>query len=233
MLLFYQPDLIPDAPTLPPDESRHCIKVLRRQVGDHLHVVDGKGTFCEGIITLADPKRCAFDIARTWAEPIRPYSVHLVIAPTKNLDRMEWLAEKAVEIGIDQLSFVQCDHSERNVLKTDRIVKKAVAAMKQSGRASLPVTHELQSFSQRLAQPTEADQRFLAYVDPKNSLHLQHAARAGLSYEVWVGPEGGFSEREVAMAQAAHFDIVSLGAYRLRTETAGLMACAALHLINA
>ena len=231
---FYQPHISYDAPTLPPDESRHCIKVLRQQVGDSLEVVDGRGTFYEGIIAQANPKQCAFDITRSWSEPLRSYSVHLAIAPTKNLDRMEWLVEKAVEVGVDRLSFVQCDHSERRVLSTDRLVKKAVAAMKQSGRATLPMIGELQSFEHFLAEAAqrEGQQRLLAYVDSANPTHLASIAQPNASYEVLVGPEGGFSEQEVARANEANYEIVSLGPYRLRTETAGLMVCTTLHAIN-
>lgn len=232
MSLFYQPDLVTEAPTLPPDESRHCIKVLRQQPGDPLEVVDGKGTFYEGIITRADPKRCAFAITNVRHEPARSYAVHLIIAPTKNLDRIEWLVEKTVEIGVDQLSFVQCEHSERRVLKTERLLKKAVAAMKQSGRATLPTISELQPLSRWLEHPSEADQRFLAYVDPHNPKRLQQTAQPGQSYEILVGPEGGFSQQEVAMARDASYAVVSLGLYRLRTETAGLVACTALNLVN-
>ena len=234
MSLFYQPALSLDAPTLPADESRHCIKVLRQQAGDSLEVVDGRGTYYEGVITQANSRQCTFDITRSWSEPTRSYSIHLAIAPTKNLDRMEWLVEKAVEIGIDQLSLVRCERSERRVLKPDRLIKKAVAAMKQSGRATLPIIHELQSLDQFLKRPSQimAQQRFIACVDSANPLHLMQAARPGVSYEVLVGPEGGFSEAEVAQAQAMHYQLVSLGPYRLRTETAGLMVCSTLQVMN-
>lgn len=232
MLLFYQPNLDPQSPTLPPDESRHCVRALRRQRGDTIRVVDGRGSYYEGIITRADPQRCAFDITRSEQEASRDYDVHLAIAPTKNLDRTEWLIEKAVEIGIDRLSFVRCAHSERRVLKTERLVKKAVAAMKQSGRATLPVMDELQAFGQWLSHLPAGQQRFIAYVDPQNPILLSHAATPKASYVVLVGPEGGFSQAEVAAAQAAYFAVVSLGPYRLRTETAGLMTCATLSLIN-
>lgn len=232
MSTFYQPELDPAAPTLPPDESRHCTKVLRHQVGDAIRVVDGKGTYYEGTIRRADARQCAFDITQTAHEARRDYAIHLAIAPTKNLDRMEWLVEKAVEIGIDRLSFVRCEHSERRVLKTERLMKKAVAAMKQSGRASLPVIRELQPLDRFLARPTEASQRLLAYVDPANPVQLNRVAQPNASYEVLVGPEGGFSQAEVAAARAVGYVVVSLGPYRLRTETAGLLVCTTLNLLN-
>ena len=234
MPTFYQPELSLEAPMLPSDESRHCVKVLRQQPGDSLTVVDGRGTFYEGTITQAHPKACAFDIVRSWSEPVPSYSIHLAIAPTKNLDRTEWLVEKAVEIGVNELSFIRCDHSERRVLKTDRLLKKAIAAMKQSGRATLPVVHELQPLERFLAQDNSAKslQQFMAYVNPDNPHHLAHAARSGSSYVILVGPEGGFSQQEVAHAKDSKYSIVSLGPYRLRTETAGLMACATLQLVN-
>ena len=234
MTLFYQPDLSLDTPVLPPDESRHCVKVLRRQAGDAIEVVDGRGTYYAGTITQADPKQCSFSITRSWSESDRPYTIRLIIAPTKNLDRTEWLVEKAVEIGVDRISFVRCEHSERRVLKTDRLLKKAVAAMKQSGRARLPRLDELQPLSRCLASSAESAtlQRMMAYVDPDNPAHLAQVARPGAPYEVLVGPEGGFSDQEVEQARAAGFQLVSLGPYRLRTETAGLTVCATLQSIN-
>lgn len=232
MFLFYQPDLDTRAPTLPPDESRHCVRVLRQGSGDVIRVVDGKGSYYRGVIRQADPGRCTFAIVDEQPEPVPDYQIHLAIAPTKNLDRTEWLVEKAVEIGVHQISFIQCAHSERRVLKLDRLTKKAIAAMKQSGRATLPKINKLRLLAHFLAQPTTAKQRFIAYVNPENPRTLFQAAQSQSSYEVLVGPEGGFSQEEVAAAQAAGFESVSLGPYRLRTETAGLMACAGLHTVN-
>ena len=232
MFTFYQPDLDRAAPALPPDESKHCARVLRQQPGDAIRVVDGRGNYYEGVLQRVDARRCAFEVIKTWPEARLNYAIHLAIAPTKSLDRTEWMIEKAVEIGVDQVSFVCCAHSERRVLKLDRLTKKAVNAMKQSGRASLPHLRALQTFQQFLSVSNGASQRFIAYVDPNNTVLLEQAALPSLHYEVLVGPEGGFSPLEVSDAQAAGFQAVSLGPYRLRTETAGLSVCSALNLIQ-
>lgn len=232
MQLFYQPEFDVSNPALPPDESRHCVQVLRRQAGDAITVVDGRGTYYEGVITEANAKRCGFAVEQTRREAIRPFRVHLAVAPTKNLDRTEWLVEKLVEVGVDQLSFIECVHSERRVLKTDRLMKKAIAAMKQAGRATLPVISDLQPLAKFLKEPSEASQRFVAYVDFNNPVRLGQAAQPAGSYVVLVGPEGGFSVPEVDLAKQAGYQVVSLGDYRLRTETAGLLAGITLNLLN-
>ncbi len=233
MQLFYQPELDLSNPALPPDESRHCVQVLRRQVGDAITVVDGRGTYYEAVITEANAKRCSFVVEQTRREAVRPFRVHLAVAPTKNLDRTEWLVEKLVEVGVDQLSFIKCAHSERRVLKTERLMKKAVAAMKQAGRATLPVLDDLQPFATILTSFSQEEQRFIAYVNFSNPTSLKQAAQPRGSYVVLIGPEGGFSEAEVEQAKQAGFHGVSLGDYRLRTETAGLLAGITLNLINA
>ncbi len=232
MQLFYQPELDPACPVLPPDESRHCVQVLRRRAGDPITVVDGRGTYYEATITEPNAKHCGFAVEQTRHEEARPFRVHLAIAPTKNLDRTEWLVEKLVEVGVDQLSFIKCVHSERNVLKTERLIKKAVAAMKQAGRATLPVIDELRPFAAFLKSPVKQQQRFIAYVDFDNPILLKQAAQPVGSYVVLVGPEGGFSDAELAQAKQTGYHGVSLGNYRLRTETAGLVAGLTLNLIN-
>ncbi len=232
MQLFYQPEIDLARPALPPDESRHCVQVLRRQAGDAITVVDGRGTYYEAVISEPSAKRCGFAVEQTRREATRPFRVHLAVAPTKNLDRMEWLVEKLVEVGVDQLSFIRCAHSERSVLKTERLVKKAVASMKQAGRATLPVIDELRLFAAFLKSPVKQQQRFIAHVDFDNPILLKQAAQPMGSYVVLVGPEGGFSQTEVDLAKQAGYHGVSLGGYRLRTETAGLVAGLTLNLIN-
>ncbi len=232
MQLFYQPELDLARPALPPEESRHCVQVLRRQVGDTITVVDGRGTNYKAVITEANAKRCGFAVEQTRREAERPYRVHLAVAPTKNLDRTEWLVEKLVEVGVDQLSFINCAHSERRVLKTERLVKKAIAAMKQAGRATLPMIDDLQPFAGFLKNSLGDQQGFIAHVDFDNPVLLKQAAQPLGSYVVLIGPEGGFSELEVSQARLAGYHGVSLGNYRLRTETAGLVAGLTLNLLN-
>ncbi|MGB3852251.1 MAG: RsmE family RNA methyltransferase [Tunicatimonas sp.] len=231
MPLFYHPALDLTDPALSPDESRHGVQVLRLRAGDPLTVVDGRGTYYEAVVKEANAKRCTLAIERTRREDSRPHRIHLAVAPTKNIDRTEWLVEKAVEVGVDQLSFVVTAHSERRVLKTERLMKKAVAAMKQAGRATLPTINDIQTLSAFLKRPTEA-QRFIAYVEANSNIHLKQLARPTGSYVVLVGPEGGFSPAEVAQAEQSDYRPVSLGSYRLRTETAGLVAALTLNLLN-
>ncbi|WP_234733983.1 16S rRNA (uracil(1498)-N(3))-methyltransferase [Tellurirhabdus bombi] len=230
MHLFYQPNASKE-PFLSEEESRHCVKTLRLGKGDSISVTDGHGNQFSCVIETADPRRCQFRIVDQHAETPRPYSIHLAVAPTKNLDRTEWFIEKAVELGVDRLSFFIGQHSERRVLKTDRVEKIAVAAMKQSLQAYLPQIDPLVAFQEILALP--ADQRFLAHLpegEEKPASLLRTAKPTG-KLLVLIGPEGDFSEKEISAAVQAGFQMVTLGATRLRTETAALAACHILNLL--
>lgn len=228
MQLFYQPDLKNGITTLDSKESRHAIKVLRKQIGDRIDLVDGFGKFYEAEITKADFRKCEFQIISSREEASRPGFRHLAIAPTKNLDRTEWLVEKAVEIGVDRISFVLCQNSERTVLKTDRLVKKAVSAMKQSIKATLPQIDEMVKLK-LFIEHCETPSKFIAYVDFENPTHLKDCLKIGQQSVVLIGPEGDFDPSELDLALQAGFEKVSLGESRLRTETAGL---AAVHILN-
>jgi len=229
--LFYQPLLAEGVHHLDAEESRHAIKVLRRKVGDTLFITDGKGFFYDAVIKVASEKQCTFEITNTTAAPVREYTIHIAISPTKNNERIEWFIEKAVELGIDRVSLIECDHTERAYLKGERLRKVAISAMKQSLKASLPRIDEVTTFKKFL--PTVGEQqRFIAYVDSANPLHLHNAASPRQSYCVLIGPEGDFSQEELNQALAANFQKVSLGQGRLRTETAGLASCHILNLIN-
>lgn len=231
MNLFYQPRLQEGALYLDNEESRHCIKVLRRRTGDPLHITDGAGTFYQAIITVADASKCEFEIVSQQEVPANPWSVHIAISPTKNNDRIEWFVEKCVEIGIDHISLIECDNTERAFVKPDRLEKVAISAMKQSLKARLPVISELQPFAKVIEEASEPF-KFIAYVDHTNPDLLQTVAQPGGRYLVLVGPEGDFSEDELTMATARSFVKVSLGKSRLRTETAGVVACHILNIIN-
>lgn len=231
--LFYQPDLDLGVGYLSEDESRHCIKVLRKKSGEPFLLTDGKGFYYEATIQDANPKQCSFVVTRKYPEPSRNFTIHLAISPTKSPDRLEWMVEKCVEIGIDQISFISCDNSERPWLKTDRLRKVALSAMKQSQRATLPVLSELISFTDFMKTLSGDAQRFMAYVDVSNPNHLMKQAEKARDYVVLIGPEGDFSDAELTLAQQFGFQKVSLGKSRLRTETAGLFACTTLNLINA
>lgn len=230
MHLFYQPDA-EEKPFLSEEESRHCVKTLRLTKGDTIDVTDGRGRRFTSVIEKADPRRCGFRILETVVDAPRPYRIQLAVAPTKNSDRIEWLVEKAVELGIDQLSFFVSKHSERRQLKIDRLEKIAVSAMKQSLQLFMPVIDPLLDFSDVLKHP--ADQRFIAHLpDHGAAAALWKADQPGRTTLVLIGPEGDFSKPELEQALAAGFTMVTLGATRLRTETAALAACHTIHLIN-
>lgn len=230
MQLFYQPEINKGLLQLDPEESRHCVKVLRKREGDKITVVDGDGNFYEVAIVDADPRKCTFTVLSVHKEEKRPFSIHIGIAPTKNADRIEWFVEKAVELGVDEVTFLQCEHSERVKINLERLLKKAVSAMKQSVKASLPQLNEIMPFEE-FAQKAGA-QKFIAYVDQDNPNHLKDMATSKMDYLVMIGPEGDFSAKEVEMARSAGWVAVSLGKSRLRTETAGLAACHILNLLN-
>lgn len=230
MNLFYQPDISTGNLHLDADESRHAITVLRMHAGDVLHLTDGKGAFYQAAITEANPKKCTFTILNKEIISPRPYHISIAVAPTKNIDRMEWFVEKAIEIGVDKIYFILCQNSERKVLNTDRINKIAISAMKQSGQSRLPELTDMVRFRDILQ--LEATQKFICYVDVKNPNLLKTLATPHSNYLVLIGPEGDFSTEEVKLAQDNGFKKVSLGPNRLRTETAALTACQMLNFIN-
>lgn len=232
MNLFYQP-LIPEGIFfLDPEESRHCVKVLRRKSGDAIRVTDGKGFFYDVVISKADARQCSFDIRNKTQANINKYTIHIAISPTKNTDRIEWFVEKAVELGIDKITLIACENAERSFAKTERLEKIAISAMKQSLKAKLPTIEGLTKLDSLLLEVSEEQEQYIAYVDNGNPDHLQKIASPQKNYIVLIGPEGDFSPDELTSAIAKGFKKVSLGKSRLRTETAGLAACHILNLIN-
>lgn len=232
---FYCPD-IASTHILTEEESRHCVRVLRLGEGDTLEVVDGRGVLYECRITLAHPKKCAVEIVRSQAEaPHWHHFITLAVAPTKHLDRMEWMVEKCVEMGVDRIIPLRCRNSERTELKTERLSKIMVAAMKQSLKATLPQLDEMTPFSELMKHQPSGD-RLIAYCDqelPRDQrVTLAGAYNPGHDVTVLIGPEGDFSPEEVEMALEAGFKPVTLGISRLRTETAAVMACAAIHTLD-
>lgn len=230
MPLFYQPGIPQGIHYLDPEESRHAAKVLRLKEGDSIELTDGIGNFYEARITSSNFTKCLFTILNTRLQPARPYRIHIAIAPTKNTDRIEWFVEKSVELGIDQISFAACKNSERKSLVLERLEKLAISAMKQSVQAWLPSFSPLRPFSEIIK--IEAGQKFIAFVDVENPVHLMSAAKAGGDYLVLIGPEGDFTNDELKNALDHGFQKVSLGNHRLRTETAGIAACQVLNLLN-
>lgn len=232
MHVFYTPD-IATSPELPEEEAGHCLRVLRLGVGDEVMLTDGRGYFYRAVISAATGKRCQVRVTETIEqEPFWRGHLHLALAPTKNMDRMEWLAEKATEIGFDELTFLNCRFSERKVIKTERIEKIVVSAVKQSLKARKPVVNELTDFQRFVAQDFPG-QKFIAHCYEGEKPLLQDVLEPGKDALVLIGPEGDFSPEEVAQAEAAGFQPISLGKSRLRTETAALVAVYLMNLKNA
>ncbi|MBP1676177.1 MAG: hypothetical protein H6Q20_736 [Bacteroidetes bacterium] len=232
MTLFYCPT-IEAAAVLSEEESLHAVKVLRLQTGDEIAVVDGKGGYYHARITLAHPKRCAFEIVTAHSGyGKRNYRIHVAIAPTKNMDRLEWFVEKATEIGIDEITPLICRFSERKVVKDERLEKIIVSASKQSVKAYFPKLNSQCTFEEFM-KAHRAQQKFIAHCYDDQKRDLKAEIKPETDVLILIGPEGDFSREELEMAIANHFVPVSLGSSRLRTETAGMVACHTVSLINA
>ncbi len=233
MQIFYTTHIEGDTAELPEGEARHCMQVLRHRPGDEVHFIDGRGGFYTGKIVEGGKKRCRLHILqRDYGRGERPYRLHLAVAPTKPMNRMEWLLEKATELGFDTFTPLLCQHSERRALKTERLEKVVLAAAKQSVKPKLPELRELQSFPGFLAGLQPEEEVLMAYLGEGVKGSLKHNYQPGRDVCLMVGPEGGFSPQEAAAAAEAGVTLVSLGHSRLRTETAALAACHAIHLIN-
>ena len=224
MALFYAPD-IKENWQLPEDEAAHCLRVLRLSVGSKIDITDGKGCFYKAAISSIVGKHCYVEAEEIIEQP-KGWSghLHIAIAPTKNMDRIEWMVEKAVEIGLDELTFLSCRFSERKVIKTDRIERIVVSAMKQSLKARKTVVNEMVDFKRFIASGGGGD-KFIAHCYDGERLLLKDTLAIGRDATILIGPEGDFSPEEVQAALSAGYRPVSLGNSRLRTETAGLVAC--------
>ncbi|MDZ7897923.1 MAG: 16S rRNA (uracil(1498)-N(3))-methyltransferase [Arcicella sp.] len=213
------------------EESRHAVKVLRLSAGDLLYVVDGLGGFYTCKIKNNQGKKCELSIVEEKQSfGIRDFYIHLIIAPTKNMDRIEWMLEKCVEIGIDEISFIQTRYSERKEIKTQRLEKVAVGAMKQSLKAYLPKINEMISWKEFLKKDYSDSQKMIAHLEEGDRKLIQHSAKPKGKYAILIGPEGDFSIEEIRQALEKGYQPVTLGNSRLRTETAGLVACHSLNI---
>lgn len=228
MWLFYTPD-IQDDMQLPEEEAGHCIRVLRMKEGDRIRLTDGKGCFYDAVISTVSGKRCFVHIEKKEEQkPLWSGHLHIAVAPTKLMDRNEWFVEKAVEIGVDEITFLKTDHSERDVIKMERVEKIAVSAMKQSQKATLPLLNGMTSLRSFVERGFDGD-KYIAHCEPGDKILLQDAVVRGHNSLVLIGPEGDFSPLEIEMALKAGFKPISLGPSRLRTETAALVA---VHIMN-
>ena len=232
---FYVPNAT-EHNELPTDEAIHAIRVLRLKIGDDIFLIDGKGTFYEAVVTLANSKHCLYKITqmlvqnKTWKGHI-----HLAIAPTKDISRIEWLVEKATEIGFDEISFLNCQFSERKNLRIDRIERIVISAMKQSRKAWKPIVNNMLSFEDFM-QKEVTGQKFIChcYNEIEKTDFFSNINNSGLfeGITVLIGPEGDFSINEVHQALKQQYKSTTLGNSRLRTETAGLAAVLMANLAN-
>jgi 16S rRNA (uracil1498-N3)-methyltransferase len=231
MQLFYTPD-IRLHPELPEEEARHALRVLRLGEGAEVTLTDGKGSFYKAVIREANPKHCEVRIIERFEQPpLWDFHLHIAIAPTKHMDRTEWFCEKAAEIGIDAITFIDCRFSERREIKLPRLEKVLAGAIKQSGKATLPKLTGMTAFRTLIERPFDG-QTFIAHCAAGEKPLLQHSCRPRGNVLILIGPEGDFSPEEVAEAGARGFEAVSLGKSRLRTETAALAACHTVHIVN-
>lgn len=229
MHLFYVPELTPTTKSiyLSEDESKHACRVLRLKMNDEVSLLDGVGGVYHARIEEDNPKKCLLQIIAVTHEPKPTHEVHIAIAPTKNMDRIEWFVEKATEIGMTELTLLICEHSERKIVKTERLEKILVSAMKQSKRTFIPKLNAVVTFFEFMKQHTQGA---LAHCEEGEKKTLQTVYQAS-NYPILIGPEGDFSSKEIAAAKMNGFDFVVLGNTRLRTETAGLYACVQAKMI--
>lgn len=233
MNLFYTKDIKEGLAHLSEEEARHCIQVLRHRVGDQLDFTDGAGKWYSGKIIEAGKKSCTIGIDSIKEQPKeRNYQLHIGIAPTKNIARLEWFLEKATEIGIDRISLFLSEHSERRKVRMDRMEKVVLSAMKQSLKVYKPqLDTQLFTFLEFMSLPKYAN-KYMAYLGEGVNSNLWENYSPGEDVCIIIGPEGGFSPKEASIAQTNGFTNVRLGENRLRTETAGLFACQTIYLIN-
>lgn len=232
MQLFYSEEITGDIAILEGDELQHCIKTLRKKTGDEIELMDGKGNYYLAVLKEITKKNATLQLLKKEVRPLPwEFHIHIAIAPTKNIDRIEWFVEKAVEIGINEITPILCRYSERKQLRLDRLEKIALAAAKQSHKFTRTALNELIDF-QKFIREQKADKKFIAhcYNDNLPPLFQSCTPLKGEHILVLIGPEGDFSEEEVKYATDNGFQAISLGKSRLRTETAGLVACHSLQL---
>jgi 16S rRNA (uracil1498-N3)-methyltransferase len=235
MIIFYCDEIHGDIAQFSEEESKHCVQVLRKKLGDSVQFIDGVGSIYEGQITEAGKRQVMVKI--THKQPGTDHTgfhLHMAVAPLKSMDRFEWFLEKATEIGVDEITPLLTEHTERTKLRYDRLEKIILAAAKQCLRTRLPKLNELVDFEDFMKryETNPPGARFIPHCHTDNLPHLKNNCPAGADVTVLVGPEGDFSKAEVQQAVARGFLEVGLGANRLRTETAAIVACHTIHLVN-
>ncbi|CAN5406871.1 16S rRNA (uracil(1498)-N(3))-methyltransferase [soil metagenome] len=232
MHTFYFPDLSENIIQLDEDESKHAVRVLRLTIGADVMLVNGKGIRAYAKVSDDHPKRCVLEISERKQETSdRKYKLTIAVAPTKNLDRMEWFIEKATEIGIDEIVLISCEHSERLTVKTERMEKVAVSAIKQSQQSWLPEVKGITDFKTFISSVPSTTQRYIAHCAEGEKIKLKEVVKQEGEIFILIGPEGDFSKNEISMAIESGFMPITLGERRLRTETAALVAVMTVHLV--
>jgi 16S rRNA (uracil1498-N3)-methyltransferase len=233
MQLFYNPKISESdtAFDFDKDESRHIVKVLRKKVGDQLHITNGSGWLFVAELIVADAKHCSVKILSQNLQPKRPFNLHLAVAPTKMNDRYEWFLEKATEIGVEEITPIICDNSERKVIKLERFEKIIQSAMKQSLQCYLPKLNDAITFKDFLSH-TFSEDKYIAHCEETDKKSLKSQIKPNKNALILIGPEGDFSVKEIEIALAAKYIPVTLGNTRLRTETAAIAACHSVAFVN-
>ena len=229
---FYSQNIKDGKIILEEEEAKHALKVLRLKANEEVMVINGTGGLYHCRLDQCSKKEVSAAIINEQLNhKARPYSIHIAIAPTKNISRFEWFLEKSTEIGIDKISPILCHRSERKIIKNERLQRVLLAACKQSQKAYLPSLAPLEKF-EHFVNNCKEQNKFIAHCDYENNQQLLHLAKAKKEVLIMIGPEGDFSEKEVDFAISKGFLAVGLGKERLRTETAGLVACQSIHFIN-
>ena len=232
MHLFYTPDINSEIYQLDEEESKHCVRVLRLQIGTQVNLIDGKGGFYLAEMISDHPKKAQLKVVNYTAEfGKRNHYLHIAIAPTKSIDRFEWFLEKATELGIDEITPIICDRSERKEIKVDRSNKIITSAVKQSLKAYHPKLNQQKSFKELVLQKKDAH-LYIAHCEAGDKSFISDDFKAFEKYLILIGPEGDFSTAEIEIALQNGFVPITLGQSRLRTETAALQACFEINYLN-
>jgi len=232
MQLFHSENIQDNLILMDEQDSRHCSKVLRMQHGDKVMVTDGKGYLYETEIMDNNPKKTLLTVINKKYHELQNFRIHVAVAPTKNISRMEWFLEKATEIGIDTITPIICEHSERKIIKTERLRKIIISAAKQSLKFHFPVLNESIELKKFIKQEFPNTNRFIGWCDETKKASLKNAYEKGNDSLILIGPEGDFSVNEIKMAESQGFQPIMMGRSRLRTETAALVACHTINLLN-
>lgn len=233
MQLFYNKDLSPQDKEIrfSKEESKHIVKVLRKSIGDTLQITNGKGWLFSSEITTGEQKKCIAKITALQQQAKRNFELHIAVAPTKMNERYEWFLEKATEIGVDSITPIICDNSERKVINHSRYEKIVQSAMKQSLNAYLPRLNDAVSFKEYISKQFDAE-CYIAHCENTAKVSLKEFVKPNKNIVILIGPEGDFSSKEIALAVEHHFKPVTLGKTRLRTETAAIVACHSIVFLN-